>query len=132
MGVTGQTLPPKNDFEHTRGLRISAYAVNLTYDRHTYRHIYIYHAKSRLNTPVWGSLRSPNYRVVNYFDISVCFRIPSRKDCTHDVKIIIRHNRESSCVALFFSEQKIGKGSALKSLYFLKLLNSELLRCYHR
>ena len=22
---------------------------------------YIYHAKSRLNTPVWGSLRSPNY-----------------------------------------------------------------------
>ena len=22
--------------------------------------IYIYHAKSRLNTPVWGSLRSPN------------------------------------------------------------------------
>ena len=26
--------------------------------------IYIYHAKSRLNTPVWGSLRSPNYIVV--------------------------------------------------------------------
>ena len=24
-------------------------------------YIYIYHAKSRLNTPVWGSLRSPNY-----------------------------------------------------------------------
>ena len=24
---------------------------------------YIYHAKSRLNTPVWGSLRSPNYKV---------------------------------------------------------------------
>ena len=23
--------------------------------------IYIYHAKSRLNTPVWDSLRSPNY-----------------------------------------------------------------------
>ena len=23
---------------------------------------YIYHAKSRLNTPVWGSLRSPNYQ----------------------------------------------------------------------
>ena len=22
--------------------------------------MYIYHAKSRLNTPVWGSLRSPN------------------------------------------------------------------------
>ena len=29
---------------------------DLTYDRH----INIYHAKSRLNTPVWGSLRSPN------------------------------------------------------------------------
>ena len=25
------------------------------------RHTYIYHVKSRLNTPVWGSLRSPNY-----------------------------------------------------------------------
>ena len=23
--------------------------------------LYIYHAKSRLNTPVWGSLRSPNH-----------------------------------------------------------------------
>ena len=23
----------------------------------------VYHAKSRLNTPVWGSLRSPNYVV---------------------------------------------------------------------
>ena len=22
---------------------------------------YLYHTKSRLNTPVWGSLRSPNY-----------------------------------------------------------------------
>ena len=59
-GVTGPSLPPKNDFEHARGLRNSAYAVNLTYE--TYRqHIYIYHAKSRLNTPVWGSLHSPNY-----------------------------------------------------------------------
>ena len=28
--------------------------------------IYIYHAKSRLNTPVWGSLRSPN-NVINFF-----------------------------------------------------------------
>ena len=26
-----------------------------------HRYIYIYHAKSRLNTPMWGSLRSPNY-----------------------------------------------------------------------
>ena len=38
MGVTGQSLPPKNDFEHARGLRNSAYAVNLTSDRHTYIH----------------------------------------------------------------------------------------------
>ena len=39
-GVTGQSLLPKNDFEHVRGLRNSAYAVNLTYE--TYRqHIYI-------------------------------------------------------------------------------------------
>ena len=39
MGVTGQSLPPKNDFEHARGRRYSAYPVNLTYE--TYRHIYI-------------------------------------------------------------------------------------------
>ena len=32
----GQSLLPKNDFEHARGPRNSAYAVNLTYDRHTY------------------------------------------------------------------------------------------------
>ena len=40
-----QSLPPKNDFEHARGSRNSAYAVNLTYDIHTdiptYRHIYM-------------------------------------------------------------------------------------------
>ena len=35
VGVTGQSLPSKNDFEHARGLRNSAYAVNLTYE--TYR-----------------------------------------------------------------------------------------------
>ena len=39
MNNTGVT--PKNDFEHARGLRNSAYAVNLTYDRHTDIHIYI-------------------------------------------------------------------------------------------
>ena len=39
-GVTGQSLPPKNDFEHARGLRNSAYAVNLTYE--TYQHTYIH------------------------------------------------------------------------------------------
>ena len=32
-GVTGLTAP--KDFEHARGPRNSAYAVNLTYDRHT-------------------------------------------------------------------------------------------------
>ena len=39
-------------------VRNSAYAFWHTTDIPTY---YIYHAKSRLNTPVWGSLRSPNY-----------------------------------------------------------------------
>ena len=36
-GVTGWILPPNIDFEHARVW--SAYAVNLTYDRHM--HIYI-------------------------------------------------------------------------------------------
>ena len=46
--------PPQTDFEHARVWpRNSACAF--------WPHIYIiYHAKSRLNTPVWGSLRSPN------------------------------------------------------------------------
>ena len=57
-GVTGQSLPSKNDFEHARGPHNSAYAVNLTYDRHT--DILYISRESRLNTPVWGSLRSPN------------------------------------------------------------------------
>ena len=37
---------------------------SLTKGNHFSSYIYIhniYHAKSRLNTPVWGSLRSPNY-----------------------------------------------------------------------
>ena len=32
---------------------------------------YIYHAKSRLNTPVWGSLRSPNYSNNSLFPSSL-------------------------------------------------------------
>ena len=42
------------------GPRNSAYAFWNTTDIPTDRPTYIYHAKSRLNTPVWGSLRSPN------------------------------------------------------------------------
>ena len=38
------------------GPRISAYAFWTMTDIHT-----DIHAKSRLNTPVWGSFRSPNY-----------------------------------------------------------------------
>ena len=46
MGVTGLSLPPKNDFEHARGLRNSAYAVNLTYQ--TYRLIlYIFGERAK-------------------------------------------------------------------------------------
>ena len=55
-GVTGLT-PPKRLWACAWATRNSAYAVNLTYDRHTptYRHTdNIYHAKSRLNTPHWG------------------------------------------------------------------------------
>ena len=55
MGVTGQFLLPKNDFEHAHGPRNSAYTfwTRQTY-RHTSREISIEH-------PVWGSLRSPKY-----------------------------------------------------------------------
>ena len=51
-GVTGQSLPPKNDFEHALGLRNSAYAVNLTYE--TYRHTYI----TRNMVPIKGRASS--------------------------------------------------------------------------
>ena len=43
----GYVIPPTQLIWHTT-------------DIHTDIIIYIYHAKSRLNTPVWGSLRSPN------------------------------------------------------------------------
>ena len=54
--TTDQSVYPKTDFEHC------TYVIPPTHfrTRQTYRHI-MYHAKSRLNTPVWGSLRSPNY-----------------------------------------------------------------------
>ena len=56
MGVTGRILPPNTDFEHAR-VWFTWFHV-IWHTRHTDN---IYHAKSRLNTPVWGSLRSPNY-----------------------------------------------------------------------
>ena len=60
-GVTGRILPHDTDFEHARVWPTYFRLRFLDHDRHTYQHTYIYHAKSRLNTPVWGSLRSPKY-----------------------------------------------------------------------
>ena len=56
-GVTGQFLLPKN------WLWACAYVIPPTHfrTRQTYWQHNIYHAKSRLDTPVRGSLRSPNY-----------------------------------------------------------------------
>ena len=43
-------------------------------DKPTYRHAYIYHAKYQLNSPVWGSLRSPNQNTAEtYRTISSAF-----------------------------------------------------------
>ena len=43
-----------------QSLKLSLRLCILAHDRHADRPTYIYHPKSRLNTPVWGSLRSPN------------------------------------------------------------------------
>ena len=48
----GCPLPPKNDFEHARGLRNSAYAVNLTYE--TYRHTYYISCEISIEHPSVG------------------------------------------------------------------------------
>ena len=79
----GQFLLPKNDFEHARTyfrLRI------LVHDRHTDQPTDIYHPKSRLNTPVWGSLRSPSYEFTARNDgfcpapeIDFCYETKARK-----------------------------------------------------
>ena len=58
MGVIGQSLPPKNDFEHARGLRNSSYAVNLTYE--TYRHTISYFTSK---SGIWLVIS----RVASYF-----------------------------------------------------------------
>ena len=63
-GVTGQSLPPKNDFELARGLRNSAYAVNLTYE--TYRHLYIAY---------WASEASPTLGCSIEISRDICDRI---------------------------------------------------------
>ena len=86
MGVTGQSLPPKNDFEHERGLRISAYAVNLTYE--TYRHTYIHIFGRAKRAPHWGV--QSRFRVIYVFNIYKIFN-PSewniRLYCTKGRKI---------------------------------------------
>ena len=48
--------------------RDSAYAVNLTYDRHTYIPTYIYHAKSRLNI-INKKKSGAMYQTVNKFTL---------------------------------------------------------------
>ena len=55
-GVSGQSLPPKNDFEHARGLRYSTYAVNLTYE--TYRHTYYIYTRNVLLSALMGERAS--------------------------------------------------------------------------
>ena len=64
---------------HAFGPRNSAYAFWTTTDTH----IYIYHAKSRLNTAMWGSLRSPNYSPVchtHYLTLDQYFTSLCRRD----------------------------------------------------
>ena len=63
MGVTGQSLPPKNYFEHARGLLSSAYAVNLTYETH--RHNWASEASPTLGCSIEISLDI-------YIMLSVC------------------------------------------------------------
>ena len=71
MGVTGQSLPSKNDFEHARGLRNSAYAVNLTYE--TYRHIYINWASEASPTLVCSiEISRDIYIYIYIYMLSVC------------------------------------------------------------
>ena len=64
MNKTGSFKRPKLTLSiRMFGPRNSAYAFWHMVDIciRTYRHIYVYHAKSQLNSPLWGSLRSPNY-----------------------------------------------------------------------
>ena len=42
---------------------------------------YIYHVKSRLNTPVWGSLRSPNKANRSAANFIVCFYYTDNSSC---------------------------------------------------
>ena len=77
------------------GPRISAYAFWTRTDIHTDRHTYIYHAKSRLNTPVWGSLRSPNNLlhlvIVKYGDISLVLSVATRLRLVTILSLLVKY-----------------------------------------
>ena len=56
-------------FNHPKlTLSMHVFGPRIQTDTHTYIYIYI-SCESRLNTPVWGSLRSPNY--CKYKEVSV-------------------------------------------------------------
>ena len=70
-GVTGRILPHNTDFEHSRVWPTYFRLRFLDHDRHTYTYRPTYHAKSRLNTLVWGSLSSPNNIYIIYPRFSI-------------------------------------------------------------
>ena len=79
------------------GPRNSAYAFWTTTDTHTY----IYHAKSRLNTPVWGSLRSPNY-IPPPLTVHLSMTRSVRYQPILHTLYYTRHTEHAYCLSYFF------------------------------
>ena len=97
-GVTGQILPPKNDFENARGPRYSAYAANLTYDRNTL--IYISREISIVHPSVGLAL------LTSLNDKNSCqlFRMGLRDKTTPtSITPLIRANMSCTVATIFFS-----------------------------
>ena len=64
-----QSLQPKIDFENVRGPRNSAYAVNLTYDRHTDIYNWVSEASPTLGCSI--EISRDMYRLLHAFECNM-------------------------------------------------------------
>ena len=87
--------------------------------------LYIYHVKSRLNTPVWGSLRSPNYYIPPPFTVHFSMTCSVRYQPILHTLYYTLHTEHAYCLSYRFLNNVVIT-TAIKMVEMVEILDGRL------